>query len=87
MIKKGKGGSLVNSKKNSVNKFGTVGYGRNKEKEKEKEKIYIYIYKLDLILDWPCDWHGLELGQAILTAFYDVEIGLLMEDLISDLFA
>ena len=49
--------------------------------------IYIYIYKLDLILDWPCDWHGLELGQAILTAFYDVEIGLLMEDLISDLFA
>ena len=50
-------------------------------------KIYIYIYKLDLILDWPCDWHGLELGQAILTAFYDVEIGLLMEDLISDLFA
>lgn len=78
MIKKGKGGSLVNSKKNSVNKFGTVGYGRNKD---------IYIYKLDLILDWPCDWHGLELGQAILTAFYDVEIGLLMEDLISDLFA
>ena len=80
MIKKGKGGSLVNSKKNSVNKFGTVGYARN-------EDIYIYIYKLDLILDWPCDWHGLELGQAILTAFYDVEIGLLMEDLISDLFA
>ena len=37
MIKKGKGGSLVNSKKNSVNKFGTVGYGRNKD-------IYIYIY-------------------------------------------
>ena len=75
---------MVNSKKNSVNKFGTVGYARNAD---IYIYIYIYIYKLDLILDWPCDWHGLELGQAILTAFYDVEIGLLMEDLISDLLA